>query len=299
MAGATDTLDPGAEVQQSEQAAPAPTSPVTPEQQAQVSEAQNLKPIPVDDHKRILETQRVKIREQVEQEFKQQYSEAFQVLERFRTDPGAAIAEMIADGMAHPELSPVVAAAAARALAARRGQAQPQAEEPEPTADLQLPDGTPLMSAQRLAEWRQWNDRRLMRDLDQKLAPIQQREQSIQAKEKHDAAFTEAKGRMAKVLDRFKSRPHYAENKQAISEKAIALMNEGVDAVTALGAAYADVLETVVLPARASAEKHALVKQAVEQSKGSTAPPSAVMPSSQGRPRSMAEALRQQGVSSL
>jgi hypothetical protein len=299
MAGDTDTPDPGVPVQ-SEPTAPAPTAPVAPEQTPPVTEAQNRGPIPYDRHESILKNAREKAAQEAEARFQQQYGEAFTVLAEFQKDPGSAIANIIAEGMANPDLAPIVAQAAARALAGRRGQQQPQqAEEPEPQADLQLPDGTPLMSAQRLAEWRAWNDRRLMAQFDQKLAPIQQREQKIAAKEKHDAAFADAKGRMKTVLERYQSRPHYAEHKDAIREKTVALMNEGVDAVTAIGAAYAEILETVVLPARASAEKQALVQQAVEKSKGSTAPPGAVMPSSQGRPRSMAEALKQQGVSSL
>lgn len=298
MAGATDTPDPGSEPAQSEPAAPAPTAPVTTEQTQPVGEATG--PIPLDRHKSILENARATAKAEAEAAFQQQYGEAFKVLASFRDNPGAAIAELIAEGMANPEISPAVAAAAARALAGRRGQAQPQqADEPEPQADLQLPDGTPLMSAQRLAEWRQWNDRRLMAQLDQKLAPIQDREQKIAAQEKYQAAFADAKGRMSQVLAQYQSRPHFAEHKAAITAKTKTLMESGIDAVTALGVAYATVIEETVLPAKASAAKQALVTQAVEQSKGSTAPPSAVMPSSQGRPRSMAEALKQQGVSSL
>lgn len=296
MAGEADTPDPGT-APPSEPTAPAPTAPVAPETPAPVTDARG--PIPFDRHEAILKNAREKANQEAAQRFQQEYGEALQELTAFRQDPGAWLSQAIAEGMANPALSPVITAAAARALAARRGQAQPTAEEPEPQADLQLPDGTPLMSAQRLAEWRTWNDQRLMREFDQKLAPIQEREQRIKAKEQYDAAFTDAKGRMAQVLDRVKSRSHYAEHKSAIHERIKSLMDEGVSAYEAPGIAYAEIVETVVLPAKASAEKQALVQQAVERSKGSTAPPSAVMSSPQSRPRSMAEALRQQGVSSL
>jgi hypothetical protein len=79
--------------------------------------------------------------------------------------------------LANPALSPALTARlaphAGRWLAGQRGRVAEAATDLEPEPDLQAPDGTLVYSAPRQREWRDWNNRQLTKQFEQKLQPLQ------------------------------------------------------------------------------------------------------------------------------
>ena len=131
--------------------APPPTADPAPD--ATVPTADTKGPIPFDRHESALKNARAKTQAEITQQFQQQYGAHVELGNRFQADPIGTMTQLLQEFSQHPEYGPQVAAIAARTLGARRGQQQPQvAEDTEPQADFQGPDGTPFMSAPQQAK---------------------------------------------------------------------------------------------------------------------------------------------------
>lgn len=297
----TAPADPGQTPPPSDPTVQATTPPVTPEQgtPAVAPTEQNQGPIPFTRHKEILENTRVKAREDALSGFKQQYGDAIQQIDAIRANPEQGIGQLITEALENPELRPGIVSVIARTMNSLRGQQQP-VETPEPPADLQGTDANgqavTFYSAPQLAKWHEWNNARLTRQFDERLQPLQKREQQMTAQERITDAQRQSRDRMKSILTQYEGRPHFKEHQKAITEKYSEIVKGGVDAATALGLAYAAILEDVVMPARASADQQALTAAAVKAASGSSSPPGVTTPSPAARPRSLSEGLRQQGV---
>lgn len=246
-------------------------------------------PIPYDRHEAALKNARTKTETDVTQRFQQQYGDLVAFGQGFQADPVGWIVDSVNALVQHPQYGQPVISALARALGSRRGQGQPAVEDQEPQADVQAGDGTLLYSAEQMAKREAWQRNRLLAEVDQRLQPLQTREQQLAAQEKHAAATKDAMTRMGKVLDPYKALPEYEEHKDAIAERTATLMKEGHDPATALGLAFTQILREVVLPKRAAQSQQQLTAQAVAKATGSTSIPGATPAAPAGRPRSFEE----------
>lgn len=250
-------------------------------------------PIPFDRHESILKNARTKTEQEVSQRFQQEYADHLRIGKQIQADPVGAVVQLVSELTEHPEYGGPVISALARALGARRGQRPPVEADADaaPEADLQTTDGTRVYSAEQLAKREAWFQKQMLSQVDQRLSPLQQREQAAQAREKHDAAVKDANARMSKVLEPFKALPEFKEHRTAIAEKTKALMAEGHEPQVAIGLAFSHVLRDVVMPSRAAQSRNELVAQAVAKSTGSTTVPGTAPAAPAKRPQSMSEAF--------
>jgi hypothetical protein len=291
--GVTATPDPGSVPPTGDQPSAATTQaqPETPPVDAVPTPEQTQGPIPFANHKRILDNARAKTEQEVSRRFQEQYAPHVEFGEKFRAAPVETLVQAVNELAQHPEMGPQVISALARTLGSRRGQGQPVTED-APQADLQTADGsTRLFSEEQQLKREAYLKAQWMKEVDQRISPLQQREQAARAHEQREQATKDANTRMSKVLEPFKALPEFAANKQAIAEKTQALMGEGHDPQTALGLAVATVLREVVLPSRAAQSRNDLVAQAVAKSTGSTTAPGTAPAAPSTRPTSMADAF--------
>jgi len=252
-------------------------------------------PIPFDRHKAALENARTKAIEATVQQVKEHYGAGIDFQARFDADPVGTFAQVFDGLMQHPQFGPAVLSHAAKALSARRGQA---ALEQEPQPDLQAADGTLLYSAEQLAKREAWNHRRLQAEMAKALTPFQQREQALQEQQALESAKAAASQRMGALYKSFEARPHFTAHKPAIVERFKALRTEQphLDLGSALGLAYAEVVESVVIPTQVASQQQQVQAAAVAKATGRSTPPGTPVPTPQGRPRTMREAMEQVGL---
>jgi hypothetical protein len=275
----------------SEPPAPATSEQVTPpgETPAPTAHAAEAKgPIPFDRHERILQNARAKTEQDVLQRLSQQYGAHVELGNRIAADPVGTVVGLIESLANHPDHGTAVISALARTLGSRRG----AVGDAEPQADLQTPDGTLVYSAPQLAAWHQWQQRKFEAQMDQRLQPLQAREQERVAQERLHAARGEAMTRMSKVIEPYKQMlPDWDRHKPKLLEKSQAFLQEGYDAQTALGLSVLSVLNDTVVPARAASQQQELVAQAVAKATGSTSAPGTAVAGVAKRPTDFAEAF--------
>jgi len=245
-----------------------------------------------------LQNARTKAEAEVSHKFQQQYGEYVALGNRIEANPVETVVQLLQGLSQHPEHGAAATTAIARILGSRRGQQsapQDQAAQ-EPQADLQASDGTLVYSAERLAQWQQWNSQKLMAEVEQRLAPLQQREQQALAQERYQQRWQEAQANTSKILAPYQALPEFSENKPAIAAKAKSLMESGIKAEQAIGLAVAHVLREVVLPSRAAQSQQQLQATAVQKSLGSTSAPGASPSAPAGRPRSFEEGFRRAAI---
>jgi hypothetical protein len=290
--GETTTPDPGSTQTPGEPPPVATTQaqpPETPPETA-VAAAEVKGPIPFDRHEAILKNARVKTEQEVTQRFQQQYGPHVELGSRIQADPVGTVVQLVNELSEHPEYGSHVISALARTLGARRGLKAQTAADEAPQPDLVTQDGTiQAYSADRLAEIRAYDRQQILKEVDARLTPFQQREEQQLIRERHEAAVKDANTRMAKVLEPFRALPEFKENQTAIAAKTKALMDDGHDPQTALGLAVANILREVVLPTKTAQSRNELVAQAVAKSTGSTTVPGQTPAAPAKRPTSMAE----------
>lgn len=269
---------------------PAAIAPQTPTAPA-VPSVDAKGPIPFDRHEAALKNARTKTEAEVGQRFQQQYAPHVELGNRFQADPIGTAVQVIRELSAHPEMGPLITSALARELGSRRGQQAPQTDQ-EPQADLQTADGTLVFSAEQLAKREAYQRQRLMQEVDQRLTPLQQREQQLAAQEQYRAATSAANDRMSKVLAPYQALPEFTEHKAEIAAKTQTFLGEGYDAQTALGLAVTTVLREVVMPARTAQSQQQLQAAAVAKSIGSTSAPGGAPAVPAGRPKNFADAFK-------
>lgn len=269
---------PAASVQATEQTpTPVPAAPVV----------EPKGPIPYERHESILKNARTKTETEISQRFQQQYGAHVELGNRITADPVGTVVGLIEGLASHPDHGNAVISALARTLGSRRS----AGEDSEPQADLQTPDGTLVYSAQQQARREQWVRRQIEQQIDQRLQPLQAREQQRVAQERVTQAKAEAMTRMGKVLEPYKQMmPDFDSHKPALLEKSRAYLEAGHDAQTALGLAVTAVLHES-LPKRAAQSRDQLVAQAVAKATGSTSPPGTAPAAPAARPTDFAEAF--------
>lgn len=275
------------------QAAQPPTPPDTAAPVAETT-AQPKGPIPYERHESILKNAREKTTAEVTRQFQQQYGPSLELGQRINADPVGTVVGLIQGLAEHPDHGQAVISALARTLGSRRGQA---AQDQEPQADLQAPDGTQVYSAERLAQIRAYDRQQILKEVDQRfdqrVQPLQQREQQRLAVERQTQETQAANDRMARVLEPYKQLlgPHFETHKPALRTKTAEYVEAGYDAQTALGLAVSSILHSTVTPARVAESQQQLMAQAVAKSTGSTSPPGAAPSAPAARPTSFEEAF--------
>lgn len=293
--GAPATPDPGvstpATTPPPEATTQAPQTATPPAETAPSTEAKG--PIPFERHESILKNARAKTEAEVTERFQQQYAPLVELGNRIEAAPVETIVTLTNGLLQHPVHGPAMVSALARALASRRGQAQPTetATEQEPQADLQTADGTRVYSADQLAKWQTWNHNRLMQEVDQRLQPLQAREQQQIATERATQRQTEAQTRAKQALEPYLAQPEFVEHRAEIAKRQQELVAQGVDPFQAVGLAYTQVLRDVVLPARTAKSQESLVREAVKKATGSTSTPGVAPAQPAGRPESFEKAF--------
>lgn len=133
----------------------------------------------------------------------------------------------------------------------------PPAEEPEPGPDLFStdPQGNriELYSAKRQKEWREWNDKRVMSQVDQRLNPLQQWHQTAQREEQNRTIIEGARSTASEVMKDMRTNyPYFTkEAEPKIAEylaKVPADTKRRIGAVAALHVAYTQYLKNDVFP---------------------------------------------------
>jgi hypothetical protein len=235
-----------------------------------------------------LQNAREKAAAETHQKFSQQYGAHVELGNRIASDPVGTVVGLIESLAAHPEHGTAVISALARTLGARRT----AADDAEPQADLQTPDGTLVYSAPQMAAWHQWNQRKVDQQIDQRLQPLQEREQQRVASERVQQARSEAMDRMSKVIAPYREAlPDFDRHKPALLKKSQELLKNGFDAQTALGLAVVSLINDTVLPARAASQQQQLVASAVAKATGSTNAPGTAVAGTATRPKDFADAF--------
>jgi len=282
---------PAAAPESTPPAAPAQAAqpPTPPESAAPAEPAKANGPIPFERHQDILKNARTKTEAEVTERFQQQYGPHVELGRRISADPVGTVVGLIQELAAHPDHGNAVISALARTLGSRR-QSQPAVEEQEPQPDLQTPDGTLVYSAPQLAKREQWMRKQIASELDQRLQPLQQREEQRVAQERQTQAERDASERVSKMIAPYKAMlPEFDKHKPALLEKVQGYLKEGHDAQTSMGLAVLSVINTNVMPARAAESQQQMVAQAVAKATGSTTPPGSAPSAPAKRPQSFAE----------
>lgn len=301
--GTTATPNPG--VSSSAANAPSPATTVQ-AQQTDTSASETAAPsqapqgpIPFERHTAALNNARLKTEQEITQRFQQQYGAHVTLGERIQADPIGTVIGMMSELSNHPEHGQAMVSALARALSARRGQQQARAEldpaDAEPQADFQTADGAQFYSAAQLAHLREMDRRRILAEVDQRLQPLQARENQTVAQERLSHATTAARARMSQEVAPLLQQPEFVQHKAAIIERQQAYFRNGDAGLSpqmALSLAYTDVLRDVVMPARAAQQKDQLVADAVRKATGSTSTLGAAPANPAGRPTDFETAFR-------
>lgn len=286
---------PASEPKTADAIAQPPATPATPETVTTPVEPAKQGPIPFERHESILKNARAKTEQEVMQRVQTQYGPSIELGQRFTADPVGTMFGLLEGLAQHSEHGTTVRSQLARMLGARGRQpaTTDAAPESEPQADLQTPDGTLVYSAPQLAKREAWARQQIERAIEQRLQPLQEREQQRVAQERLTQAQASANERMAKVLAPYKQLlPDFDKHRPVLLEKSKGYLAEGHDAQTALGLAVLSVFNDVVLPTRAAASQQTLVEQAVAKSTGSTSTPGSAPSAPGARPTSFEEAFR-------
>lgn len=294
---ASDTATPPVPAQAAATPGVSPTeTPDSPEAETAVdpnappAPEQSSGPIPFARHKAALENARLKEREAVAAQVQQQYGEHIKLGEAFRHNPVEAAIQVLSELQTNPAYAPQLTSLAARMLAQRRGQSQPQADAmPEP--DLTGVDGNGqqvrFYSAEQQAKREAWMTNRLMAQMRQELAPLQQAHQQTEAQRAEQARVAQMTETISSRLGAWRQRPGFTEHEADLKPVQANYVAQGYDPWTAMGLAYAD----VVIPKLQAQQQTRLVASAARKAAGTTDNPATVTPTPPRRARSFSEAF--------
>jgi hypothetical protein len=297
----TETPQPESTPQATDSAG-APTTQVqppeaqTPEQPQETTEP--VGPIPLERHKAALENARTKERESVFQQVQQELEPikpmlplAQAIAQDVQNGSIDGLNNLLAEYAQHPVLGAQLRSMLGRALSKMRGAQPPQQTDPEPEADLQTADGALVYSAQQLAKREAWLTRQWQKQMEQQLAPFKQFTEKAQKAEEFQQQQQQAQQRASRWLEHWSKQPHFTEHKAEIAKAQAEFFQQGHDTQTALGLAYAKVVQEVVLPKLQSQSQQSLVQQAGQKLAASAHNPAASAPSQPRKPKSVDEAF--------
>jgi len=133
----------------------------------------------------------------------------------------------------------------------------PPAEAPEPGPDLFTTDEAgnriEMYSAKRQREWREWNDKRVMGQVDQRLNPLQEWHRNAQSEEQRRTIIEGAKSTATEVMNDMRANyPYFTkENEPKIAEflaKIPAATKKRIGSIAALNVAYTQFLKAEIFP---------------------------------------------------
>jgi hypothetical protein len=188
-------------------------------------------------------------------------------------------------------------------LAQSLGWAPAAQADPEPEADLQTADGMLVYSAPQQKKREEWFKRQLSSEMEQKfskeLQPLQTVAQNMRMRE-NQAAYNTT---VASVIAKMKAAdPEFDAHKAAVGEliqsdpRLQKLALDDGDPETAIEIAWGRVYRSKVLPAKEQKSEEKVLTDLQRRAVAGTTNPAAASTSTPRRPRSMTEALSQQGA---
>lgn len=151
-----------------------------------------------------------------------EHQEAFRAVREARENPVRSAEQLLAAALSNPAFAADVRSFVGRTLAGYRATA-PQATaqpapDPEPQPDLEA-NGKAWYSAEQMAKWREWNDRRIEAKFDQRFKPIEDwRTQTAEQQQRAEAERQQidyAQRTYAEVS----ALPLFTENREAIARE--------------------------------------------------------------------------------
>lgn len=251
--------------------APAPVVPVVPERPKG--------PIPFEAHSRALDNARTKAREEVTQEFDRRYGWAKQVhpeqlqawnqtATRMVSDPVGFVDDFMQQLEADPRYQAEMRSRVERRLAVRRQQAEAN-QPPQPDVEIVDAHGQVVgltYSSQQLqrrdALLKQQMMHELQQDFAQRMGPLDQMRQQVEADAEHQRLSTKVDGMLENAV---KNYPHFAEHQRAIGLE----VRNG----RSLQDAYLVVLQRDIMPGLQSAERTSVMNHMQQKTKASTVSP--------------------------
>lgn len=267
--------------QQTEAAEPTP-APATAEPDATALTATSAKgPIPLDRHEAILQNTRQKTAQEVVARVEQQFGPAIQLQQRLNSDPLGTLSQLIEEAVQHPEYGASIVSHLARTLGSRRKAAEAIQPIDTEIGKVYTADQMQAVVDQKLAE---------------RLGPLEQERQTRVAQEMAAQERARTVETVQNRLGQWREQPGFTEHEAVIQQHQKALVAQGLDPWNALGIAYAKVVQEKVVPQLKADTTKSFVQQAAQKAAASSPDPARVAPILPGRPKSWAEAFRQQGL---
>lgn len=175
----------------------------------------------------------------------QEAQTAIELLQELRTNPVAFYRQLNQDLLGRPEYATQLQPTA------------PTQEDPEPKADLVTrgPDGREIRvySEEQQQKWRDWNNARVMKNVDEKLNPLNEFHRTQQEFVQQAEIRERAKAHTESTMAEMRKMPHFAgpENEEKIAQKLRAIpphIKKQVGAVAALNMAYNQHLRDNIFP---------------------------------------------------
>lgn len=275
------------------------------------TDARKTGPVPLDVHTKALENARTKEAERVRAEIEQQYQwtkaipetrrEAVTTfLRQYDADPVGTLMNELRNVGGSPQYAAQVRSELARLLGART-----PAADPEPAPDLDAGNGMLIYSASQQKAWQEWNTRQLTSTLtkqfEEKLQPLQDRAKAMELSERNAAYSTSVTQVLASMK---KADPEFEKHMPAIAEliqgdprlRKMAVEQEYPDPQTAIELAWSRIYRERVLPERNKTAEASWLASQQTRAVASTTNPATATTATPKRPRSMTEALTQQGA---
>lgn len=289
--GLTGSSDPDSPTQAPPAPAPATVEPVAQVAEAAPAPSDQKGPIPFERHDAIVRNTREKTAREVVGQVQQHYGPAIDFQTRLQADPQGTLTQLITEAVADPNLGPMIKSHLARTLGQRKVN-----EEPQP--DLDAGNGVLLYSHEQQQKREQWLRQQMAQEMNQRFAPIEQERQQREAQAAAERQTQQTRQTVTTRLGEFKKQPGFTENEPEIQSLQKQYVDSGMDPWSALGLAYAGVLNSKVLPKVRAESQSTLVAQAVAKANASTSNPASVAPSTLPRPKSWDEAFSQVGLGS-
>lgn len=181
----------------------------------------------------ILNNTRDKTRAEVLAEWRQQHGwaesvdrraveQAVRLAQTYQQDPSGYIRGVLAEGLANPQLAPLIRSELGRLLAQRQG----ASDDGEPQADIpvEFPDGSTkrVFSAEQLAKREAWLQQRWMGQVEQRMAPALGAAEKLQQQEAQHQAHAWSSGFVGEIA----AYPGFAEHKAAIGQEVARVLNQ-------------------------------------------------------------------------
>jgi len=277
--GVTDTPDP--DVPADPTPAPATAEPADTSVVDPAASTAQKGPIPFDRHEAILKNAREKAAQDVVQRMQGEYGPAIQLQQRLSSDPIGTLTQLIDEAVQHPEIGQHIVSQLARTLGARRKQQPDLTPIDTEVGQVYTAEQVQALVAQQVAE---------------RVAPLEQDRQTrvaeqVAARERQQTVQT-----VTTRLSEWRKQPGFAEHEADIQTHQKAYVESGMDPWSALGLAYAKVVQEKVVPKVQADTTNQFRQTAAQKVAASSSDPNRVAPILSARPKSFREALQQAGL---